>query len=40
MKGDGKGWQKRGSDGDEPARGGGMVSARFVWSRLDEKCLQ
>lgn len=40
MKRDRKGWQKRGSDGDEPAGGGGMVSARWVWSGLDEKGLQ
>lgn len=34
------GWQRRGRDGDEAARGGGMVSARWVQSRLVEKCLQ
>lgn len=35
-KGDRKGWQKRGSDGDGPARGRGLVSALWVWSSLDE----
>lgn len=25
-------WQERGSEGDKAARGGGMVSAHWVWS--------
>lgn len=41
MKRDRKGWRKRGSDGGgEPAGVGGTVSAGWVWSGLDEKCLQ
>lgn len=31
-------WQERGSEGDKAARGGGMVSAHWVWSGQVEKC--
>lgn len=31
-------WQERGREGDEAARGGGMVSAHWVWSGQVEEC--
>lgn len=31
-------WQERGSKGDGAARGGGMVSAHWVWSGQVEEC--
>lgn len=31
-------WQERGREGDEAARGGGMLSALWVWSRQVEEC--
>lgn len=32
-------WQERGREGDEAARGGGMVSAHWVWSGQVEECV-
>lgn len=41
MKGGVEGVGRReGEMGDEAARGGGMVTARWVQSRLVEECLQ
>ena len=31
---------ERGREGDEAARGGGMVSARWVWSGQVEECVR